>query len=67
MRINSKGQVTIPGEIREKAGLLPNTYVNFEFDGTVVRLVPATERNGNGRGGAAGRAFAGDRYFRDNH
>jgi len=50
MRINSKGQVTIPGEIREKAGLLPNTYVNFEFDGTVVRLVPATERNGNGRG-----------------
>jgi len=25
MRITSKGQVTIPIDIREKAGLLPNT------------------------------------------
>ena len=41
MRITSKGQVTIPAEIREKAGLLPNTEVDFEFDGAVVRLVPA--------------------------
>jgi AbrB family looped-hinge helix DNA binding protein len=38
MRITSKGQVTIPIEIREKAGLLPNTEVVFEFDGTSVRI-----------------------------
>ncbi len=38
MRVTSKGQVTIPQEIREKAGLLPNTEVEFEFDGRVVRL-----------------------------
>ena len=37
MRITSKGQVTIPLEIREKAGLLPNTEVGFVLDrsGTV--------------------------------
>jgi AbrB family looped-hinge helix DNA binding protein len=39
MRITSKGQVTIPIEIREKAGLLPHTEVDFEFDGAVVQIV----------------------------
>jgi AbrB family looped-hinge helix DNA binding protein len=38
MRINSKGQVTIPAKIRERAGLLPNTEVEFTLDGDVVRL-----------------------------
>lgn len=41
MRITSKGQVTIPADIRERAGLLPNTDVAFEFDGTSVRIVKA--------------------------
>ena len=50
MRITSKGQVTIPVEIREKAGLLPHTEVDFEFDGKVVRIVRAKARNGDGRG-----------------
>jgi AbrB family looped-hinge helix DNA binding protein len=50
MRITSKGQVTIPAEIREQAGLLPHTEVNFEFDGKVVRLVRAEARNKDGRG-----------------
>ena len=31
MRITSKGQVTIPIDIRTQAGLLPNTEVTFEF------------------------------------
>jgi AbrB family looped-hinge helix DNA binding protein len=30
MRITSKGQVTIPIEIREKTGLLPHTEVKFQ-------------------------------------
>jgi AbrB family looped-hinge helix DNA binding protein len=38
MRITSKGQVTIPVEIRERAGLLPNTEVEFAFDGQTVRI-----------------------------
>ena len=50
MRITSKGQVTIPAEIRERAGLLPNTEVEFEFDGRVVRIVRARARRKPGRG-----------------
>ena len=38
MRITSKGQVTIPQEIRERLGLLPNTEVEFEVSGHVVRI-----------------------------
>ncbi len=41
MRITSKGQVTIPAAIREKAGLLPHTEVEFELDGDAVRIVRA--------------------------
>jgi len=39
MRITSKGQVTIPAEIRERAGLMPHTEVEFQYDGKVVRIV----------------------------
>jgi AbrB family looped-hinge helix DNA binding protein len=38
MRITSKGQVTIPLEIRERLGLLPDTEVVFEVVGSTVRL-----------------------------
>ncbi|MGO9266725.1 MAG: AbrB/MazE/SpoVT family DNA-binding domain-containing protein [Candidatus Binataceae bacterium] len=50
MRITSKGQVTIPAEIREQAGLLPHMEVDFEFDGKVVRMFPAARRTAEGRG-----------------
>jgi AbrB family looped-hinge helix DNA binding protein len=50
MRITSKGQVTIPVEIREKAGLLPHTEVDFEFDGETVRIVKARAPRGETRG-----------------
>lgn len=51
MRITSKGQVTIPAEIREQAGLLPQTEVAFEIDGDTVRLVraPATKKETRGQ------------------
>ena len=39
MRITSKGHVTIPAEIREAAGLLPDTDVEFRFDGETVQIV----------------------------
>jgi AbrB family looped-hinge helix DNA binding protein len=39
MRITSKGQVTIPVEIRERAGMLPETEVEFRFDGETVSIV----------------------------
>lgn len=49
MRITSKGQVTIPQHIREKAGLLPDTEVEFEFDGRTVRLIKARGKRSRGR------------------
>lgn len=50
MRITSKGQVTIPVEIREQAGLLPDTEVEFEYDGSTVRIVkvPSPRRETRG-------------------
>jgi AbrB family looped-hinge helix DNA binding protein len=50
MRITSKGQVTIPADIRERAGLLPHTEVEFEFDGKVVSIVRAKGRDRRSRG-----------------
>ncbi len=38
MRITSKGQVTIPLEIREKMGFLPDTEVEFKIAGNSVAL-----------------------------
>lgn len=59
MRITSKGQVTIPVEIREKAGLLPGTEVDFELDGDGVRIVRATAPRGETRGQRAVRLLRG--------
>jgi AbrB family looped-hinge helix DNA binding protein len=50
MRITTKGQVTIPARIRERAGLLPHTEVEFVLDGRSVRIVRAKLRKGAGRG-----------------
>jgi len=41
MRITSKGQVTIPIDIRERAGLLPHTEVEWVMEGGKVVLRPA--------------------------
>ena len=38
MRITSKGQVTIPIEIRNKLGLLPDTEVEFSIENDAVVL-----------------------------
>ncbi|MBI3707969.1 MAG: AbrB/MazE/SpoVT family DNA-binding domain-containing protein [Proteobacteria bacterium] len=50
MRITSKGQVTIPARIREQAGLLPETEVEFKFDGKSVRIIRAKIGKGTSRG-----------------
>jgi AbrB family looped-hinge helix DNA binding protein len=53
MRVTSKGQVTIPAEIRERAGLLPDTEVEFELDEKGVRIRRARTPRREGRGAAA--------------
>ena len=50
MKITSKGQVTIPLEIRQKLGLLPNTEVEFRVQGNTARLVKVSAKRGHGRG-----------------
>jgi bifunctional DNA-binding transcriptional regulator/antitoxin component of YhaV-PrlF toxin-antitoxin module len=47
MRITSKGRVTIPIAIREKAGLMPHTEV--DFDGQYVRIRRARRKKGPSR------------------
>jgi AbrB family looped-hinge helix DNA binding protein len=61
MRLTTKGQVTIPQDIRERLGLLPHTEVEFEIDGDAVRIRPARRSTSRGdaliarmRGTAAG-------------
>jgi bifunctional DNA-binding transcriptional regulator/antitoxin component of YhaV-PrlF toxin-antitoxin module len=42
MRITSKGQVTIPVHLRQKAGLMSHAEVDFMYDGPgAVRIVRA--------------------------
>jgi len=41
MRINSRGQVTIPKRVREQAGLLPHVEVEFFCEWQTVRIVRA--------------------------
>jgi AbrB family looped-hinge helix DNA binding protein len=50
MRITSKGQVTIPIEIREQLGLLANTEVEFTIDRGAVRMTKATRPTTRTRG-----------------
>jgi AbrB family looped-hinge helix DNA binding protein len=48
VRITSKGQVTIPQDIRERLGLLPYSEVEFELEGDSVRLRKARRTNTRG-------------------
>ena len=51
MRITTKGQVTIPVEIREKLGLLPNSEVEFAIVGNTVRMRKVRRAKEAGRRG----------------
>jgi len=50
MRITSKGQVTIPMDIREKLGLLPNTEVEFTIDRDAGRITKVNRPGHRSRG-----------------
>ena len=53
MKITTKGQVTIPLEIREKLGFLPNTEVEFRIVGDSIRLRKVHRTRGEGARGRA--------------
>jgi antitoxin PrlF len=48
VKITTKGQVTIPVEVRERLGLLPNTEVEFivEGDQAILRKSRRSRRRG---------------------
>lgn len=49
MKITTKGQVTIPREVREKMGLLPHSEVEFVVEGNVVVLRKVESRESRGK------------------
>ena len=49
MKITTKGQVTIPMELRNKFGLLPNTHVEFVPERGGLKLVKSKKLSGKGR------------------
>jgi AbrB family looped-hinge helix DNA binding protein len=57
MRVTSKGQVTIPQDVRRRLGIEAGTEVDFEVDGDIVRLV----RRSDGRGAALVEQMRGQR------
>jgi AbrB family looped-hinge helix DNA binding protein len=59
VRITSKGQVTIPQEIREQFGLLPDTEVEFVVKRNALQLVKATKSARPTRGEAIVRRLRG--------
>lgn len=48
MQITSKGQVTIPQDVRNRLGLLPHTEVEFELAGDHARIRKAIHKAGAG-------------------
>jgi AbrB family looped-hinge helix DNA binding protein len=51
MQITSKGQVTIPQQVRIRLGLLPHTEVEFELAGDHARIRKVKQ---SGKAGAIG-------------
>jgi AbrB family looped-hinge helix DNA binding protein len=56
MRVSTKGQVTIPLNLREKAGIVPGTEVEFLVEGPRLYLRKVAT---GGRGAALVRKMAG--------
>ena len=60
MQITSKGQVTIPQQVRLRLGLLPHTEVEFELADDHARIRKVHRKNGLGaRGQSALSALSG--------
>ena len=51
MQITSKGQVTIPQQVRLRLGLLPHTEVEFELAGDHARIRKVKQNGGAGARG----------------
>jgi AbrB family looped-hinge helix DNA binding protein len=61
-RVGTKGQVVIPKELRERAGLHPGALVDFEIDGDRITLV---RRRGRSLGGMFKNSGMAERLLED--
>ena len=59
MRVSSRGRVTIPREIRERYGFLPDTEVEFVAKKNSVQIIKARNPRGLCRGDAIVRRLRG--------
>ena len=60
MQITTKGQVTIPQDVRNRLGLLPHTEIEFEVVGDHARIRKARRTSGlSARGQNAVKALRG--------
>jgi antitoxin PrlF len=46
MRVTSKGQVTIPREVRQQLGITPGSEVDFQLDDRGARLIRVSDGEG---------------------
>lgn len=49
MKVTTKGQVTIPQEIREQLNIQPGAEVEFEIEGNAVKMKPVKKARLRGR------------------
>lgn len=49
MKVTTKGQVTIPLDIREKLNIRPGSEVEFEVQGNVIRIIAVKSERSGGR------------------
>jgi len=49
MKVTTKGQVTIPMEIRDQLNIRPGAEVEFAVDGNAVRIIPVHSASARGR------------------
>ncbi len=47
MRVTTKGQVTIPQDVRKSLGIFPGTEVEFVLDGNSANLIKTKPINGH--------------------
>lgn len=64
MRVTSKGQVTIPQDVRRRLGIIPGSEVDFRVEDDGVRLTRREQEDGaelvTAMRGRAGRAMSTD-------
>jgi AbrB family looped-hinge helix DNA binding protein len=68
-KVTTRGQVSIPSEIRRKLGLQADTIVEWVLEGSTLRVIPipadpVAALRGSGRKGAVGRLLADRRRDR---